>query len=177
MSLRETVFDLDVLVLNIASFAQTLPKSSEQMRNRCSRQTVKAPDHWYRWLRSCGERPSRCRSTADRKDELTSPHWQSAQCSQPERKRLYGIGPSGLMPALGQTQPLAHASIMLALPSIADFAEDSTCVRFVPNCGSSSGGDRRTQRWSSNQAAPLRVRKESNVDDRMIRAMRPLSAP
>jgi hypothetical protein len=43
MSLRETVFDRDVLALNIASFAETLPKSSEQMRNRCSRRKLRHP--------------------------------------------------------------------------------------------------------------------------------------
>jgi hypothetical protein len=36
---------------------------------------------------------------------------------------------------------------------------------------------RRTQRSSNNQAAPLSVRKESSVDAKMIRAMRPWSAP
>jgi hypothetical protein len=102
MSLRETVFDRDVLALNIASFAQTLPKSSEQMRNPRSRHTVKAPDHWYRWPRSCGERPSRCRSTADKGDELAPLHVSSrehtlcgaqslALCDRAASSKLYKI--------------------------------------------------------------------------------------
>src|SRR4051794_22538185 len=70
----------------------------------------------------------------------------------------------------------ARGCSLSAMPDSEQARQRSQMTRCA-NCASSSGGDRRTQRWRSNQAAPLSVRKESNVDDRMIRAMRPLSAP
>src|SRR6266581_584813 len=105
MSLRETVFDRDVLALNIASFAETLPKSREQMRNRCSRRTVKAPDHWYRWLRSGGEL-----------EIVQNQPWIL-------------IGP---MSQMGQTRKSGDAITTSAFPPTADTPESGCDVRKVP---------------------------------------------
>src|SRR5262245_35737638 len=81
---RPTVFDDDVLTLNVAGFIQAPMKRGDELCEGAGRLAVEESNHWQgRLLRARRERPSRC--AAEQRKELAPfqlIEWHSAPASQ-----------------------------------------------------------------------------------------------
>ena len=75
----KAIFDRDVLTLDKAFVFQTLTERCQELRGFGGLSCAKKPNDRHRWLlRSRRQRP-RCRSTAEKRDELASLHVPSAR--------------------------------------------------------------------------------------------------
>jgi hypothetical protein len=74
MALCPTIFDRNILALDITLFGQAFPKGSYKECKPIERCSAHKTDHWHRrLLRASSQRPNACR-TGDSLDELAAPH-------------------------------------------------------------------------------------------------------
>src|SRR6516165_11882484 len=100
-------------------------------------------------LRSRGKRPS-SRYTADKRDEIASPHWlplQQRVLPYHGDRRIVHHGKFGQpMSAMGQKQTSRHLQRMSALPPKADIRRHDWNVRFVPQADSCTAAKPRQEK-------------------------------
>jgi hypothetical protein len=72
LTLCPSIFDCDILPLDVAGFSQASVKGGDCVTERSWRGATYEPNHWHcRLLRARRERP-RCRRTAEQRDEIAS---------------------------------------------------------------------------------------------------------
>jgi hypothetical protein len=77
--LRPAIFNLDVLAIDVAGFAQALTECRHRIDARLERTITEKPDYWQRRLLSRRrERPPGC-CAAEQRHELASYHWITSQ--------------------------------------------------------------------------------------------------
>jgi hypothetical protein len=83
--LGPTIFDRDVLALDIAVILQALAKRRQYKVRERARLAVEEPDYRHRRLLRPRRKRARGRRAAQKRDELTPFHWTGSPCLRPKR--------------------------------------------------------------------------------------------